>query len=383
MRISLKLYTINKLIKKFKTILKINYKFLVSKLFILFYGSINKKVDKTDSKLKVQEIKFEGNLKYSVYFSLKSRLFTDRIHNTAIIINNKIVEGASFQLKNNKNNNVEENIVLSKGTPNIKKKIKGMVMSTLTGGGGNSNYWHWMFDVLPRIFIIQKFLELDKIDFFLFPDLKEKFQNQTLDFLKIPKHKRLSSRNYKHFSADQIIATDHPYNFLNDPKKDSLNIPIWLIESLKNNFKVNDFSFNNHLPKKIYIDRSDSFSSHGSMRSIINEKEVRNFLKKKNFEFLTLSKYNFIDQVKLFNNAECVIGLHGAGFANTIFCKPGTKILELRSEDAGIIIKNLSEKNKLKYECISQKPKTIVHLQLGDIEIPINILEDKLDQFNL
>ena len=25
------------------------------------------------------------------------------------------------------------------------------VLSLLTGGGGNDNYWHWMFDVLPRI----------------------------------------------------------------------------------------------------------------------------------------------------------------------------------------------------------------------------------------
>ncbi|MFL2889645.1 MAG: glycosyltransferase family 61 protein [Pelagibacteraceae bacterium] len=371
------------MIKNFKTILKKNYKFLVSKLFILFYGSISKKVDKSDFNLKIQEIKIEDNLKYSVYFSSKSRLYTDRIHNTAIIINNKIVEGASFQLKNNKNKNVEENVVFSKGTPNIKKNIKGVVMSTLTGGGGNSNYWHWMFDVLPRLFIIQKLIELDEIDFFLFPDLKEKFQNQTLDLLNIPKHKRLSSKSYKHFSADQIIATDHPYNLLNDPKKDSLNIPIWLIESLKNNFKVNQSSRHINLPKRIYIDRSDSFSSHGGMRSIINEEEVRDFLKKKNFEFLTLSKYDFIDQVRLFNNAECVIGLHGAGFANTIFCRPGTRILELRSEDAGIIIKNLSKKNKLTYECIHQKPKTIVHLQLGDIEIPINILKDKLKQFNL
>ena len=25
------------------------------------------------------------------------------------------------------------------------------MLSLLTGGAGNNNYWHWLFDVLPRI----------------------------------------------------------------------------------------------------------------------------------------------------------------------------------------------------------------------------------------
>ena len=47
---------------------------------------------------------------------------------------------------------------------------------------------------------------------------------------------RLTSRNCRHFSADQIIVTDHPYNLLNDPKKDSLNIPTWIISFLRKKF---------------------------------------------------------------------------------------------------------------------------------------------------
>ena len=53
-----------------------------------------------------------------------------------------------------------------------KKKIKGTVFSLLTGGGGNSNYWHWLFDVLPRINILENKIDLQSIDYFLFLDLK-------------------------------------------------------------------------------------------------------------------------------------------------------------------------------------------------------------------
>ena len=55
---------------------------------------------------------------------------------------------------------IEDNIVLKKGTPRFKKKIKGKVFSLLTGGGGNENYFHWLFDVLPRLKILQKKLIL-------------------------------------------------------------------------------------------------------------------------------------------------------------------------------------------------------------------------------
>ena len=154
-------------------------------------------------------------------------MYTDTIHDTALIKENKIIEGPSFQLRNNYNTDCLNNSVIKNGTPRLRKKVKGTVLSLLTGGGGNSNYWHWLFDVLPRIEIYKKKNKnFDKIDFFLFPSLNNKFQKESLDLLKINPKKRLSSKNYRHFKADRIIATSHPYNILNDPSADSLNIPL-------------------------------------------------------------------------------------------------------------------------------------------------------------
>lgn len=351
------------------------YKKIIQKFFKYLYGEINGKISHNENKdiifLKVSIDKKD----YEIYICKTSSLYTDTIHDTAIIKNKKIVDGPSFQLRNNIDTGCLNNSVISKGTPRFKKKIKGKVVSLLTGGGGNSNYWHWMFDVLPRLNIIKN--KEFVFNYYLFPDLSQKFQNETLDLLQISEKKRLSSRSFRHFDADEIVVTSHPYNILNDPTKDSLDIPSWIYDYLRINFlekglkntKLKSF------PKKIYINRRDATS----LRYIINLKEVEDILEKENFSSITLSNYSFSDQIALFNNADKIIGLHGAGFANLIFCKPGTKVIELKPNTAGDIIKNLAIKNNLIYDDISCETKTIkLNNQEGDVYIEPKILKNKI-----
>ena len=359
-----------KLQKLFK---KISYK-----VFKIIYGNVSKKITHKDNKdITFDEIEIEKSF-YKIFYCIKSSLYTDTIHDTALIKENKIIEGPSFQLRNNYNTDCLNNSVIKNGTPRLRKKVKGTVLSLLTGGGGNTNYWHWLFDVLPRIEIYKKKNKnFDKIDFFLFPSLNNKFQKESLDLLKINPKKRLSSKNYRHFKADRIIATSHPYNILNDPSADSLNIPSWIYDHLRVKFleKGLQNSKLKSFPEKIYINRKDATS----LRYIINLKEVEDILEKENYYNLTLSNFSFTDQIALFYNAKKIIGLHGAGFANLIYCNPETKVIELKSNTAGDAIKNLAIKNKLIYDDISCEPKTInFNNQAGDIYIEPKVLMNKI-----
>ena len=365
------------MLKKAKNNVKKIYKYLLQNLFFLIYGKIKKTINDNNDVL-VNTVNIDNKYKYKIYTIKNSRLYTDTIHNTAIINKNQIIEGASFQYKMNKNANVKENIVFDIGTPKFKKKLKGTVLSLLIGGGGNNNYWHWLFDVIPKIKIVSSLIDLEKIDYFLFPNIEEKFQIETLDLLNIPQKKRLNSKKIKHLEADKIITVDHPYNFLNDPFKDSLNIPEWIPVYLNKIFNFTKNYDKNLFPKKFYIDRTDSKSNNKNLRKITNELEITAYLKKIGFELLKLSDYKFIDQVKLFNNAEIIVGLHGAGFANLIFSKPNTKIIEFKSIGAGDIVKNLAIKKELNYFDITKKPQSIFHYQLGDIEIKIDELKERL-----
>ena len=125
---------------------KLSYKF-----FFLLYGKINEYSDyKSFKEIVSKNFEIEGR-NYSVFKIAESRLYTDRIHNMAVIIKNILIKGPSYQLRNNNNSEIQNNIVLKIGTPRKLKKINGNVLSLLSGGGANDNYWHWLFDVLPRI----------------------------------------------------------------------------------------------------------------------------------------------------------------------------------------------------------------------------------------
>ena len=159
------------MIKSIKKLGKVLFQNLGHQLFFLLYGKING-ITKPDKEKKITiRISNLDNHNYKVYQVEGGRLYTDTINDTAIILDSKIVDGPSFQLRPVKNADVKDNIVFKKGTPRIKKKINGNVLSLLTGGAGNSNYWHWMFDVLPRLGILQKSELYKNVNYFLFPDL--------------------------------------------------------------------------------------------------------------------------------------------------------------------------------------------------------------------
>ena len=352
------------------------------KLFKLFYGEINGvKSFKDDTRIKTLKVNFQDNVDYTVYKIQKGRLYTDRIQDTAIILDDNIIEGPSFQLRPINNVEAFKNIVLRKGTPRFKKKLKGLTLSMLTGGAGNDNYFHWLYDVLPRIKICEKFVDISKIDYFLLPDVKLKYQSQTLDELKIPLKKRLTSKIFRHVTSDEIIVTQHPYCLMNDASKEIENIPVWISKWLKSSLLSNHDLNKKNYPPKIYIDRKDSISNNKNLRSILNENEVKAFLKKKDFTILSLSDFSFKEQARIINNAKIIVGLHGAGFANFCFCEPNTKVVELKSTTSGNMYRNLALSNKLNYTSVISEPIGInFNNQYGHIKISIQDLEKKLNE---
>ena len=368
-----------------KKILQKIFKKISYFLFFKIYGKIEHSI-KTDNdrRIQVESVNIDKDFTYKVYKITSGRLYTDRIHDTAVMLENKIIEGPSFQLryKNYSYNNspISNNIVFAKGTPRRLKSLNGITVSLLTGGAGNNNYWHWLHDVLPRFKLCEKIRKLEQIDYFILPSLKKNFQNETLKELNISEQKILSSEKFRHVKTKELIVTDHPYVLSDDSHKDAQNIPKWISKWLKEKFLLNSKPSKKNYPKNIFVDRTDPTSNSSTVRSLINESEIRKFLKQKNFTFVRLHELSFVDQVHYFNNAEYIIGLHGGGFANLSFCRNETKVIEFRMEKAGPIIENLAKNNNLKFDSIIIRlENTDYDRQSGHLKVPLNILEEKMD----
>ena len=351
-------------------------------IFKIIHGKIEGIIDPNKSnEIEVKFIKKKNNASYNVYKITDGRLYTDRVNDTAIIKNNKVVKDASFQFRDKKtkvvNVSAEENIVFEKGTPRLQKKIKGKVLSLLTGGAGNDNYSHWLFDVLPRIALCEEVLDISKVDFFLLPDNKRKFQIETLEILDIPRRKQISSVNFRHIISKELYVTNHPVALTDDATGGIQNMPLWISEWLKKKFIKKNINEKVNFSKKIYIDRGDSISNVKDLRSITNEEEIKQFLLQNAFKIIKLSDLHFKDQVLTFNNADIIVGLHGAGLANLCFCRTGTKLIELKSNTAGVQYENLAIKNGLIYKSISCQPSKFDYKnQFGHINVPIKKLEE-------
>ena len=226
--------------------------------------------------------------------------------------------------------------IFNYGITKFCKKFNIEVVSIISGKDAKDNYWHWLIDVLPRLIILEKELNNKEVTL-LVPDYKKKYQKDSLKYLIKNKKTNYISLNRNRFSQfKKIVSCTNNENF------EYLNFS--LLSKLRNKIlsqaKNNSLLLNNYY-EKIFINRDDSTKKN--RRILKNSKEVEKFLSENGFKILILSKYSFLEQAVIFNKAKVIIGLQGAGFANIIFSKKKTKIVEITSSQWPSEIKKLSQ----------------------------------------
>lgn len=193
------------------------------------------------------------------------------------------------------------------------QQIKGKIV--VLSGLLNNIYFHWLFDILPRI----KLLELANINFqdidYFLVDNRTNFQQETLAIFGIPSHKILPLSFPLHLQATNLIVPSFPGSIA--------WMPPWSCQYLKEKI-LGEKAIVKNPQKKIYISRVRS-----SNRRIINEIEVINLLSKHDFEIINLESLTVAKQAELLSQAKIVISPHGSGLSNLVFCQPKTKVIEI------------------------------------------------------
>tara|TARA_A100000164_G_scaffold368243_1_gene391218 strand:+ start:1514 stop:2611 length:1098 start_codon:yes stop_codon:yes gene_type:complete len=364
---------------KIKKLLSNIYKYSVNSLFKKIYGEIHFYKNKRYSHnvkinfVKNKNIKHPYNQPYKVFKIKDGRISTDNVENVAIIDKNRIINDVSYQQIKGKLKSAQFNSALYKGTPYIQKKVYGKVLSLTQGASGHTNYFHWLYDILPKIKLYSEKYDPKLLNFLYIHQLKE-YQKITLRLIGLDKIKILESDKYRHVSSNEIFAVNHPWYYRGKILDEAKKVPQWIIKWLKKDFLPQRKKFKAN--EKVFIDRSESRFNHCQIH---NNEEVINFLENRGFTSYKVGELPFQKQIYLFNNAKIIIGAHGAAFANLAFCKPKTKIIEIKPiYNPNTVNKSISKINSLNYKLINT-PKLSKDRRLnGDIILNLKTIKNNL-----
>ena len=201
------------------------------------------------------------------------------------------------------------------------------------------NICHLLLDKLPRAYDFKE----EEIDaFMLFNENKYIADVSEKLGLKIFQLENISGVKTTIRFKEITLSSSSSYDFIH-PGQNIYNNTKILINKLSNAVSSDDT--NKH---KIFIDRQAALT-----RKTLNHDEVYNYFKKEGFLFVKLEDLSLSEQIKIFKEAECIVGVHGAGMVNIAFCQKGTKILEIMPPlCATSAYWKLANAMDLKYDCV-------------------------------
>lgn len=169
----------------------------------------------------------------------------------------------------------------------------------------SANYYHWCVEILPVLGLIPKLNGMKAIT--LIRNIKRKLHIQ-----------KVTEGLFDTFFHDCPILVRELYTV-------SGLFPIYGAfrpEPVLNFWKKSGGNAKNI--KRIYLTRKNA-----SRRRLVNENQILGILRPLGFEAIDCDILDLTEQKKVFESAEIVVGIHGAGLTNLIHCQEETKVIEI------------------------------------------------------
>ncbi|MBE9012439.1 glycosyltransferase family 61 protein [Pseudanabaenaceae cyanobacterium LEGE 13415] len=200
-------------------------------------------------------------------------------------------------------------------------KKAGNYFSLLQLYCNGNNYYHWMHDVLSKLFVVIDLLPED-VTYIVPPQLKD-WQYEALEMVGIRREQTLVFEPKEQWQLEKLYFAP----LVSSNAGHSLSAIEWLRDSAYQRFGIDS---QESRTERIFISRSRAVG-----RTIVNQDEVEALLDRYGFKSYCLEEMSIEQQVSLFSKAEIVIAPHGAGLTNLMFAPSGTKVLEIFEPSAG------------------------------------------------
>ncbi len=212
------------------------------------------------------------------------------------------------------------------------KPVKGVCLS-LGSAGASGHYGHFLTDSMGRLELFhQAGYNFSDVDHIYLPKPFTDLQN-IYDQLEIPLEKCIWSNSKQRLNPEVLLAPSFPGTARNYPKW----LPLFLQSKLLKSFPTPS--------RRLYITRA------GYKRNVSNSEPVNNILLRHGFEICDPATAPNSPQD--FAESAIVVGPHGSGMMDIVFCQPGTKVLELVPTDHPYpYYYTLSHAANLEYRCL-------------------------------
>lgn len=182
----------------------------------------------------------------------------------------------------------------------------------LLGSPWAAGYYHWLFEILPRLSLIEGVVPLNTAPLIVSHQLSS-FQRESLTLLGV---------------IDRIAVLEHPHQqietlyfpeVLAPTGNPSPHAVAWLRAHLMSRVVLAPAKSR----RRIYLTRRDA-----TQRRLLNEAEIVDFLQSEGFEIVCPGDLSLAEQITLFQGVDVVVAPHGAGLSNMVFAPLGATLVE-------------------------------------------------------
>lgn len=181
--------------------------------------------------------------------------------------------------------------------------------------GGDPNYYHWMFDFLPKLMAVGKTTDLDDYPILVHQDILE-YQLEQLEMAGIDVSRLLRLDYPGCYPVGELIVPLFPPATEGQARIRCRHEALTWLRALGHPVEGGG--------RKIYISRRDS-----GRRRIFNESTLIEALEREGFEIFDLESFSQKEKIDIFSTAGIVVACHGAGLANLAFAPSGCRIVEI------------------------------------------------------
>ncbi len=185
-----------------------------------------------------------------------------------------------------------------------------------------NHYGHWIQAQLPLLMAYWEIFGKETIDYYYIGECPiVDFVEESLAKLGIRKEQII---NYPCRADRSLIAVKYREIDKQNTMRTGFEMDIHSHRFLQQNlFQVNP-SKTKQYARKLFITRGNV-----KIRRELNLMDVKKALEPHGFLFVSMDGKTMQEEANIFGHADVIIAVHGAALHNTIFAKPGTKVIEI------------------------------------------------------